>query len=71
MSNRQDQGPVDSELATRLETLVETDTPWSVESPVADEALELGAFRLVRELGHRPGIRCRLDPGPVAARVAR
>ncbi len=53
MSDRRDDGPMDPEGATRLETLVETDTPPDSGTPsVADEALELGAFRLLRELGH-------------------
>ena len=52
MSDLRDEGPMDPEGATRLETLLETDTPDCASPSVADEALELGAFRLVRELGH-------------------
>ena len=51
MTDRRDKGAMDPDGATRLETLVENDTPGSAEPSVADEALELGAFRLVRELG--------------------
>lgn len=52
MNDRRDPGAMDPEAATRLETLVEADAPESMEPSIADEALELGAFRLVRELGH-------------------
>ncbi|QOC23417.1 serine/threonine protein kinase [Wenzhouxiangella sp. AB-CW3] len=50
MSESNDKRPLDTDGATRLETLVESDDV--VDQPSAtDEALEIGSFRLIRELG--------------------
>jgi eukaryotic-like serine/threonine-protein kinase len=51
MTRRRDEGPLDPEGATRLETLIEQEGPSSETPSAADEALELGDFRIVRELG--------------------
>lgn len=51
MSKQGDHEPLDVEAATRLETLVEGEMDGDMDPSPTDEALELGRFRLIRELG--------------------
>ena len=51
MTERNDPEGLGEDTATRLETLIEGDAGEAFDASEVDEALELGRFRLIRELG--------------------